>query len=1073
MHRVSGTSSAQTLTVYDAAVGGYPGTPFGTTLVPSFSFQSDASSTSSTLASTLNAWTTSQQSGHAIKFVGTETPGTYTYKSIDATLDITYDYPPDQPEATGPAEGAVVSTLTPTLAVSPVYTAAGPEATYEFQLWNNSTASGTPVWDTGGYGASRSAQVPNGYLRDGTTYSWRATSKDGGATSPGFLSTFRVDRRLGDDATQATEKFGPLTVNVGNGNVRFSTATPSISTVAGPASVSFAYNSSAVQVEGGVAPVLPGNWTMAAGDSGLEYINARTEGTSVVVTDASGVLHTYTANANTGGFSPPSGEQGVLTKNDADGSMTLQDEDGRTYRFTSTGILDGVTSSEDDRKPAALAYSYDSAHPSMLTTVADPLRPGLAVLSLTYENGATDINGSCPSLPSGLVAATGMVCQATLVDGRKTNLFYVSAGVGAYWLSRIDQLTTDGSRDSVWDFGYDSQGRLNSARDPLNFDWVAGHSADDANQHWDLTYDQNSEPTYNRVLSITGPRPDPAVAKRPKRSFTYRTGEDQTGFMASGLASGVDVVVGNDGLNEIVVGSGAGATAQVSVYSGSGLTLFNSFQPYGAFAGGVHVAVGEVDAGHAGNEIITGTGAGGGPSVQIWTNAGTKLGNGFFAYDQNFTGGVDVAVGDIIPGGEAEIVTGPGAGGSADTRVYNELGTQQTTAFDAYPSFTGGERVTTTDRDFDDKAEIVTGAGPGGGPHVRVWNGTGTVTYASYFAFDPNFDGGIDVGGDPKSDALAVTTQSQDAVLVTPTDGSYFRLPYPGFTGGASVAMGQLDGFGSAQAITGAGAGGGPHVRMFSPKGVNDVSTDFDNGTRMTRRVEVDGTSRVTREVDAAGGTTRTMWDPAIDRVNATIDAAGRKSTKTYDSHGWITAEVGPDLASCFDGSCLTAPRTTYSYDDPSQNITGLGAAYSSNKTLSGAPVAHATGVGAADPGALNQTWPGLPAAGVPAHGWSARFTGEINLASTGRYTFETLADDGVRVFIDDKRTIDDWADHSSPATSSATYDNSVIGTHRIRVEFYDGDDISPSTLTLKWLQPGEVAPAYPVPGYRLTPAYG
>ncbi len=265
LHRVAGESSSQTLTVYDAPNAGFPGEPFGTAVVPSFGFATDATFASTTtvsapnLASTLNGWTTAADPDNAFKFVGAETSG-YTYKSIEATLDVTFDWPPDAPIGVGPADGAAISTLTPMLAVNPAFTDAGPESTYRFQIWDNSTASGAPKWDMGGYGASRSVTVPNSAnLRDGATYSWRATSKDGGATSLGHLSTFRIDRRLGQDATQAAESIGPLSVNVGNGNVTFSTSTPSIVTAAGSAAVSFAYNSSAVQTPSTLTPVLPGS----------------------------------------------------------------------------------------------------------------------------------------------------------------------------------------------------------------------------------------------------------------------------------------------------------------------------------------------------------------------------------------------------------------------------------------------------------------------------------------------------------------------------------------------------------------------------------------------------------------------------------------------------------------------------------------------------------------------------------------------------------------------------------------------------------------------------------------------
>ena len=150
--------------------------------------------------------------------------------------------------------------------------------------------------------------------------------------------------------------------------------------------------------------------------------------------------------------------------------------------------------------------------------------------------------------------------------------------------------------------------------------------------------------------------------------------------------------------------------------------------------------------------------------------------------------------------------------------------------FFAYdPGFTGGVYIASGDLDGNGHADIVCGADAGGGPHVTAFSGANGSLMTTFFAYDQRFAGGVRVAaGDVNGDGLGeiicgagagggphVTVfSSASRVLIA----SFFAFN-PAFTGGIYVAAADVNGDGKAEVIAGAGAGGRPHVTVFGLDG--------------------------------------------------------------------------------------------------------------------------------------------------------------------------------------------------------------------------------------------------------------
>src|SRR5262249_15439070 len=143
--------------------------------------------------------------------------------------------------------------------------------------------------------------------------------------------------------------------------------------------------------------------------------------------------------------------------------------------------------------------------------------------------------------------------------------------------------------------------------------------------------------------------------------------------------SGIEVAAGDvngDGVADIVTVAQSAGPNVVRVFDGRNAQLLSQFLAIGpTWTHGLHVAAGDVN-GDGRAEIIIGSGPTGPPIVQVFNLQGTLL-KQFQPFTPDFLGGVYVAAGDVDGDGIADIVTGAGAGNAPEVRVFSGMsGTQ-------------------------------------------------------------------------------------------------------------------------------------------------------------------------------------------------------------------------------------------------------------------------------------------------------------------------------------------------------------------------------------------------------------
>ncbi len=245
------------------------------------------------------------------------------------------------------------------------------------------------------------------------------------------------------------------------------------------------------------------------------------------------------------------------------------------------------------------------------------------------------------------------------------------------------------------------------------------------------------------------------------------------------------------------------------------------------------------------------------------------------------------------------------------------------------------------------------------------------------------------------------------------------------------------------------------------PAGANNPPTAVLNAT------PVAGTAPLVVSFNATGSSDPDAGDYILgyewDFGDGSALSSSNAPSHTYTTPGTYTAKLRVMDNRNLYGAQVS--RTiTVSGSGGGGSGTGLRGEYYNNKTLTAPSVLVRT-----DAGVNLDNLPGAPAAGVSADNFSVRWTGQVEAPVSGSYTFSTVSDDGIRLWVNGVQVVNNWTDHAATTNTGTAMTLTGGQKYNLTLEFYDA--LYGATARLQWTYPGQATQL--VPATRLYPAAG
>lgn len=239
------------------------------------------------------------------------------------------------------------------------------------------------------------------------------------------------------------------------------------------------------------------------------------------------------------------------------------------------------------------------------------------------------------------------------------------------------------------------------------------------------------------------------------------------------------------------------------------------------------------------------------------------------------------------------MIAGADKGAGAYIPIFDAVNGQKVKTLIAYdPLFIGGARVAMGDVTGDGVTDFIVCAGPGGGPDCRIYDGVTTNLFRQFFVYDPRFIGGTwvatgdvngdhkdelitgaDAGGGPNVQVFSFTNAVNNSLGLLPGDKVLFNFFAfnPAFIGGVRVGAGDIEGIGRADIICAAGPGGGPNITVFNTNVLTSTTPVATKSFFVFDPAFIGGVFATTGDVDGDGRAEIISGPASVGGPNVTV----------------------------------------------------------------------------------------------------------------------------------------------------------------------------------------------------------